>query len=95
MRLQCPSRQETPRLAHKVAATPTIATPSRDVIIRLAELNVAKHFKFMPPRYPFLHPCPPMGGQVESKIPSQLDLHDADFLCVKKTCNDDILKTTK
>ena len=42
MRLQCPSRQETPRLAHKVAATPTIATPSRDVIIRLAELNVAK-----------------------------------------------------
>ena len=54
MRLQCPSRQETPRLAHKVAATPTIATPSRDVIIRLAELNVAKHFKFMPPRYPFL-----------------------------------------
>ena len=70
--------------ALKVVATPTIATPSRDVIIRLAELNVAKHFKFMPPRYPFLHPCPPMGGQVESKIPSQLDLHDADFLCVKK-----------
>ena len=28
--------------ALKVVATPTIATPSRDVIIRLAELNVAK-----------------------------------------------------
>ena len=81
MRLQCPSRQETPRLAHKVAATPTIATPSRDVIIRLAELNVAKHFKLRPRA---IHPaCPPTRGQVGSEIPSQLDLHDADFLCKK------------
>ena len=34
--------QEIRHHALKVVATPTIATPSRDVIIRLAELNVAK-----------------------------------------------------
>ena len=42
MRLQWPeTRQQT--LDRKVEATPTIATPSRDVIIRLADLSVAKN----------------------------------------------------
>ena len=39
--------------ALKVVATPTIATPSRDVIIRLAELNVAKKITT---RYIFTEP---------------------------------------
>ena len=40
MRLQWQETRQTPD--RKVEATPTIATPSRDVIIRLADLSVAK-----------------------------------------------------
>ena len=40
MRLQWQETRQT--LDRKVEATPTIATPSRDVIIRLADLSVAK-----------------------------------------------------
>mgnify|MGYP007022726824 FL=1 len=40
MRLQWPETRQI--LDRKVEATPTIATPSRDVIIRLADLSVAK-----------------------------------------------------
>ena len=41
MRLQWQETRQT--LDRKVEATPTIATPSRDVIIRLADLSVAKN----------------------------------------------------
>ena len=41
MRSQWPETRQT--LDRKVEATPTIATPSRDVIIRLADLSVAKN----------------------------------------------------